>query len=116
MLALPSRRDLHLLRRAAGARPARAAGLPVPAALVTGDEVARGKPAPDPYLLAAERLGVDPAACLVFEDAPAGIASARAAGMTVWAVSTTHAAAALGGAARVADALPEHLACLRLAR
>ena len=68
--------------------------------LVTADQVARGKPAPDPFLLAAERLGVDPAACLVFEDAPAGIAAGRAAGMTVWAVTTTHAAAALDGAAR----------------
>jgi mannitol-1-/sugar-/sorbitol-6-phosphatase len=93
-----------------------AAGLAAPGVLVSADEVARGKPAPDPYLLAAERLGVDPAACLVFEDAPAGIAAARAAGMTVWAVSTTHAADALGGAARVAGGLPEHLACLRLAR
>jgi len=93
-----------------------AARLPVPAALVTSDQVARGKPAPDPYLLAAERLGVDPAACLVFEDAPAGIASARAAGMTVWAVTTTHAAAELGEAQRVAGGLPEHLAALRRAR
>ena len=58
--------------------------------LVTADQVARGKPAPDPYLLAAERLGVDPADCLVLEDAPAGIAAGRAAGMTVWAVTTTH--------------------------
>jgi mannitol-1-/sugar-/sorbitol-6-phosphatase len=93
-----------------------AAGLPVPAALVTSDQVARGKPAPDPYLLAAERLGVDPAGCLVFEDAPAGIASARAAGMTVWAVTTTHAASELGEAQRVAAGLPDHLAALRLAR
>jgi mannitol-1-/sugar-/sorbitol-6-phosphatase len=91
-----------------------AAQLPVPGVLVTSDQVARGKPAPDPYLLAAERLGVDPAACLVFEDAPAGIESARAAGMTVWAVTTTHAAAALHAAARVAQGLPEHLAALRL--
>jgi sugar-phosphatase len=92
-----------------------AAGLPVPGVFVTSDEVARGKPAPDPYLLAAERLGVDPAACLVFEDAPAGIASARAAGMTVWAVTTTHGAADLGEAQRVAAGLPEHLAALTLA-
>jgi sugar-phosphatase len=82
--------------------------------LVTSDQTARGKPAPDPYLLAAERLGADPAACLVFEDAPAGIASARAAGMTVWAVTTTHGAADLGEAQRVAAGLPEHLLALRL--
>jgi sugar-phosphatase len=92
-----------------------AAGLPVPGVCVTSDQVARGKPAPDPYLLAAERLGVDPAACLVFEDAPAGIASARAAGMTVWAVTTTHDAADLGEAQRVAAGLTEHLAALTLA-
>ena len=91
-----------------------AAGLPVPDVLVTADQVEQGKPAPDPYLLAAERLGVDPAACVVLEDAPAGIASGRAAGMTVWAVTTTHEAAALGGAARVAGGLPEHLAALEL--
>jgi mannitol-1-/sugar-/sorbitol-6-phosphatase len=92
-----------------------AAGLSVPDVLVTSDQVTRGKPAPDPYLLAAERLGVDPAACLVFEDAPAGIASARAAGMTVWAVTTTHGAGELGEAQRVAAGLPEHVAALRLA-
>ena len=91
-----------------------AAGLPEPAILVTADQVERGKPAPDPYLLAAERLGVEPQACVVFEDAPAGIASGRAAGMTVWAVTTTHEADALGEAQRVACGLPEHLAALRL--
>jgi sugar-phosphatase len=87
----------------------RAAGLPIPDVLVSSDQVARGKPAPDPYLLAAERLGVDPAACLVLEDAPSGIAAGRAAGMTVWAVTTTHAAGELGAAHRIADGLPELL-------
>ncbi len=47
----------------------------------TGDEVKRGKPAPDIFLLAAERLGVEPATCVVFEDAPAGVAAAVEAGM-----------------------------------
>ena len=50
-------------------------------ATVTGDEVAKGKPAPDIFLKAAARLGVDPARCLVFEDSPLGIAGAQAAGM-----------------------------------
>ena len=91
-----------------------AAGLPEPEVLVTSDQVENGKPAPDPYLLAAERLGVDPAACVVFEDAPAGIESGRAAGMTVWAVTTTHEPEALTAAQRVADGLPDHLAALKL--
>jgi HAD superfamily hydrolase (TIGR01509 family) len=56
----------------------------------TGDEVANGKPAPDLFLLAASRLGVNPAECLVFEDAPAGIAAAKAAGMDVVWVPNAH--------------------------
>lgn len=60
-----------------------ATGLRVPHVVVTADDVERGKPHPDPFLLAAERLGVDPAGCLVFEDAPAGVQAARAAGMQV---------------------------------
>ena len=83
-----------------------AAGLAIPDVLVTSDQIARGKPAPDCYLRAAERLGVDPAACLVLEDAPSGIAAGRAAGMTVWAVTTTHAPQALGAARRIAAGLP----------
>lgn len=47
----------------------------------TGSEVSRGKPAPDLFLLAAERIGCDPSACVVFEDAPNGVAAAAAAGM-----------------------------------
>ena len=90
----------------------RATGLPIPGVLVSADQVARGKPAPDPYLLAAERLGVAPADCLVLEDAPSGIAAGRAAGMTVWAVTTTHAPGRLTAAHRVAAGLPELLADL----
>ncbi|MEG0008484.1 MAG: HAD-IA family hydrolase [Aeromonas sp.] len=59
------------------------AGLPQPGLMVGGDDVVRGKPDPEPYLLAASRLGLDPADCLVFEDAPAGIASALQAGCQV---------------------------------
>jgi HAD superfamily hydrolase (TIGR01509 family) len=54
---------------------------------VAGDEVAHGKPAPDLFLAAAERLGVEPAACVAVEDSPPGVASALAAGMTVVAVA-----------------------------
>jgi len=89
-----------------------AAGLALPGVLVCADDVEHGKPAPDAYALGAERLGVDPAACLVLEDAPAGVAAGRAAGMTVWAVTSTHPAAELGAAQRVAAGLPEHLAAL----
>ena len=49
----------------------------------------QGKPAPDPYLRGAELLKVDPARCTVFEDAPPGIVSAKAAGMRVIALTTT---------------------------
>lgn len=52
-------------------------------AVVTADEVTRGKPAPDLFLTAAARLGVDPAACLAFEDTDDGVAAARAAGAQV---------------------------------
>jgi HAD superfamily hydrolase (TIGR01509 family) len=53
------------------------------------DQVARGKPAPDVYLRAAELVGVPPEACLAFEDAPVGVAAARGAGMPCIAVTTT---------------------------
>src|SRR5712692_8215041 len=68
----------------------RHARLPVPAVLVTADDIKRGKPDPEAYLLAAAKLHVDPARCLVVEDAPAGISAAHAAGMRVVAVATTH--------------------------
>ncbi|MYW21931.1 HAD-IA family hydrolase [Streptomyces sp. SID2955] len=66
-----------------------------PKSLVTADDVTRGKPDPEPYLLAARQLGVDPARCVVFEDAPAGLRAGRAAGMTTVALATTHRTAEL---------------------
>ena len=68
-----------------------AAGLPTPPLLVSADDVAHGKPAPDCFLLAASRLGVRASDCLVFEDAPAGIAAAEAAGAGVLVITATHA-------------------------
>lgn len=59
------------------------AGLPLPSLLVGAEDVEHGKPDPEPYLLAAERLGLAAADCLVFEDAPAGISSALRAGCRV---------------------------------
>jgi HAD superfamily hydrolase (TIGR01509 family) len=57
---------------------------------VTGDDVVRGKPAPDLFLKAAEELGINPEHCVVFEDAPAGIAAAVNAGMRAVAVPNDH--------------------------
>lgn len=65
------------------------AGLPLPAVLVTADETRRSKPDPEGYLAAAARLAVPPSACVVVEDAPAGVAAAAAAGMRVVGVTTT---------------------------
>ncbi|WP_304511993.1 HAD-IA family hydrolase [Ancylobacter sp. Lp-2] len=68
----------------------RAAGLTPPARMVCAEDIVRGKPAPDGYLLAAERLGVRPQDCLVFEDAPAGIAAGEASGGAVLVIGHTH--------------------------
>jgi sugar-phosphatase len=65
-------------------------GLPVPDVFVTSEAVGAGKPAPDGYLAAAGRLGLEPADCVAVEDSPPGIAAARAAGMRVIALLTTH--------------------------
>ena len=72
--------------------------------IVSGDEVDRGKPDPSIFLLAAERLGIAAADCVVIEDALVGIEAARRAGMPVLAVGTTNPIEALGSAdAAVAD-------------
>jgi sugar-phosphatase len=67
-----------------------AAGLPPPPLMIAAEDVARGKPAPDCFALAAARLGVDARDCLVFEDAPAGIAAGESAGAAVLVISATH--------------------------
>ncbi len=82
-------------------------GIAPPAVMVTADDVARGKPAPDPYRLAAQGLGVDPARCLVIEDAPVGVRAARAAGARVVAVQTSHVAAELCEADAVVERLTD---------
>lgn len=66
------------------------ARLPQPDVFITADDVKAGKPAPDAYLLAAERLQVKPADCVVVEDAPAGIRAGKAAGMKVIGVASSH--------------------------
>jgi mannitol-1-/sugar-/sorbitol-6-phosphatase len=79
-------------------------GLPVPEVLIVSEDVKQGKPAPDGYRLGAERLGYCPAECLVFEDAPAGVAAGRAAGARVVGLTTTYSAGHLSDAnATIAD-------------
>ena len=73
-------------------------GLPVPDVLVTSDDVTNGKPHPEPYLKGAQGLGFAPADCLVIEDAPAGIQSARSGGMRVIGMASTYNAATLAEA------------------
>lgn len=77
-------------------------------AVVTGFDVKNGKPAPDCFLLAAERLGVESRASVVVEDAPVGIQAARAAGMKCIALAGTHPAAHL--AEQKPDLVVENLA------
>jgi HAD superfamily hydrolase (TIGR01509 family) len=72
--------------------------------VVSGDEVEHGKPAPDMFLLAAARLGVEPAACVVIEDSPPGVQAGRAAGMFTLAVCRVPGTeASLAAADRVVD-------------
>ncbi len=66
--------------------------------IITGDEITRAKPSPDPYLAAMHHLGMQPADCVVVENAPLGIESARNAGMRCIAVETTLGAEYLAGA------------------
>src|ERR1700722_2117769 len=84
-----------------------AAGLPVPAVFITADDVSRGKPDPEGFLLAAAALGAAPGDCVVVEDSPAGIAAGRAAGAKVVGIISTHPAAALGEADVVIAGLNE---------
>jgi sugar-phosphatase len=76
-------RDLALRRMAA-------AGIPQPAVMITAEDVKAGKPDPSGYLLAAKKLGVEPADCLIFEDATVGIQAAEAAGAALMVITTTH--------------------------
>ena len=86
-------------------------------AKITGDDVTRGKPNPQVFLLAAERIGMAPSRCVVLEDAPVGVAAARAAGMkVVGVVSTGRTEADVRGADLIvrapAELSPEKLASL----
>jgi mannitol-1-/sugar-/sorbitol-6-phosphatase len=95
--------------RATATARLRGAGLPVPAVLVCAEDVVRGKPDPDVYLTAAARLDVMPQDCVVVEDAPAGVEAARAAGMRVLALTTTHPANLLDADAHAPSLVSVHL-------
>lgn len=81
--------------------------LPIPEHLITADDVERGKPDPQPYLAGAAALSVDPAQCVVIEDAPAGIEAGKAAGMTVVALATTFDRRVLAAADYLAGSLAD---------
>jgi len=76
-------------------------------AVVTGEDVVHGKPAPDVFLAAADRLGAEPQSCVVFEDALVGIAAAHAGGMKCVAVATTNPIELLGEAEASVQSLTE---------
>jgi len=83
----------------------KAAGLPVPERIISGDMVERGKPDPEPYRRGAELLGLRPAECIVVEDAPSGVGAGKAAGGRVLAVLGTHLPEELQGAEWVVRSL-----------
>jgi len=82
-------------------------------AIITSDDVLHTKPSPEPYINASEFLGIEPAHCIVVENAPLGILSAKAAGMKCIAVTTTLPPAFLKKADVVADNFQEVLEALR---
>jgi mannitol-1-/sugar-/sorbitol-6-phosphatase len=83
------------------------ANLPTPRVLVAADDVSKGKPHPEPYLMGAKLLGMKPAECLVIEDAPAGIRAAHAGGMRAIAITSTYPAPELQEADAVVQRLPQ---------
>jgi sugar-phosphatase len=83
------------------------ANLPTPKVLVSADDVSKGKPDPEPYLMGARLLGMNPAECLVIEDAPAGIRAAHAGGMKAIGITSTYPASALQEADAVIQKLTQ---------
>lgn len=92
MAAVPA--DRCAIVTSCGAKFARTllmtAQLPIPAILISADEVERSKPAPDGYAMAAQRLGIEPSKILALEDSRHGMAAARAAGMDVVGIVGNH--------------------------
>lgn len=83
----------------------KAAGLPLPERVISGDMVERGKPDPEPYRRGVELLGFRPEECVVVEDAPSGVGAGRAAGCRVLGVLGTHSAVELGEADWIVESL-----------
>jgi sugar-phosphatase len=87
------------------------AGIHLPPHLITADDVSQGKPHPEPYKLGASKLGLEPSDCLVIEDSPAGIQSAKAAGCQTLAVLSSHSIEALAEADWIVPSL-DHVSAL----
>ena len=105
LAALPAQRWTVVTSASRALAQARlgAAGLPLPDTSVTGEEVLRGKPAPDCFLLGAKRLGFEPAECVAFEDSAVGIQSATAAGANLVVIASAQSHASLEGRFAVSD-------------
>jgi len=86
------------------------ANLPTPKVLIAADDVSKGKPDPEPYLMGAKLLGMNPAECLVIEDAPAGIRAAHAGGMKAIGITSTYPASEL----QEADAVVQKLVQIKV--
>lgn len=87
----------------------KAAGIEMPDHTVTFNDVKLGKPFPDPFILGAQRIGLNPNQCWVIEDAPAGVVAGKSAGCTVAAVLTSHAKEQLHQADHFLDHLDDLL-------
>lgn len=87
----------------------KAAGIEMPEHSVTFNDVKLGKPHPEPFILGAERIGLEPNQCWVIEDAPAGVKSGKLAGCTVAAVLTSHSKEQLSNADHFLNHLDELL-------
>lgn len=86
------------------------ANLPTPKVLIAADDVSKGKPDPEPYLMGAKLLGMNPAECLVIEDAPAGVRAAHAGGMKAIGITSTYPASEL----QEADAVVQKMAQIKV--
>ncbi|WP_410014882.1 HAD-IA family hydrolase [Sodalis sp. C49] len=81
----------------------KAANLPIPPILISAELVTKGKPDPQGYLTAAEKLGIEPQSCLIFEDAPAGVEAATLAGASVLVITQVNNHAAISGVPKISD-------------